>query len=269
MRKPDPHIIAICNNKGGIGKTTTALNLAAGLQKTGNKVLLIDLDSQCNLSDSFDLPADRNHIGQLMEGLKDVSEVTYEVGGISIMPASRDMKDLEQRLAGKTLVELILKRKLRKTAENSLFDFIIIDCPPSLGLLTNSALYAADYYLIPIQAEYYSYQGINKMIEHINGLREDTDLEIELLGILLIRYNQRERGSLKEDIAEKIRKGRSEVLFQTSIRRNNKLVESPVFKQSVFDYAPESTGAEDYAALVEEIKTRIFTPAGNRTEQIL
>jgi len=249
-------IIAITNNKGGIGKTTTALNIAAGLARAGKKVLLADLDSQANLTSCFGLDEQNNeNVGSVMEGSLSLDKVIQNHGELDLIPASTEMKTLEQRLAGKTLVELILKRKLDKV--KSKYDFIILDCPPSLGLMTNSALYAADYYLIPVQAEFFSYKGINKMIEHVDQLRDDTDIEVQLLGILLVKYNEKQRGSLKESIADKIREGRSDALFTTAIRQNKDLIESPVFKKSVYEYAPESAGATDYAALVEEILDRI------------
>lgn len=250
-------IISVVNNKGGIGKTTTAFNIGAGLAKKGRKILLVDLDSQANLTSCFGIDENNDsNIGSLLDGSKYLPDVIHQLDLLDIIPGSTEMKTLERRLAGKTLVEMILSRKLEKM--KSQYDYIILDCPPSLGLMTNSALYASEYYIIPIQAEFFAYKGINKMIEHVDQLRDETDINVQLLGILLIKYNPKQRGALKESIAGKIKEGRAEDLFNATIRQNKDLIESPVFKKNVFDYAPESAGAEDYRNLVDEIEHRIL-----------
>lgn len=249
-------IICITNNKGGCSKTTTVYNLGAALAlKHKKRILLIDLDSQSNLTTTAGITInDDNHIGQLLLKKKAVSDILIKETNISslvhLLPASIELRNDELTLAGLTSRETILKKALRDIKKN--YDYILIDTPPSLNLLTTNGLFTSDYYLITLNAEPYSYLGIRNLIKFANEIYEDS--ECELGGMILTRYNDNQRGKLNKDLAQRIKESviGKENLFNTYIRENIKLREAILSNQTIFDYAPESAGAVDYAALSDE-----------------
>lgn len=249
-------IICITNNKGGCSKTTTVYNLGAALALNHKKkVLLIDLDSQSNLTTTAGVTIeDDNHIGQLLLKKKTVNDVLVKDTNISplvhLLPSSIKLRNDELTLAGLTSRETILKKALRDIKKN--YDYILIDTPPSLNLLTTNGLFTSDYYLITLNAEPYSYLGIRNIIQFANEIYEDS--ECELGGLILTRYNDNQRGKLNRDLAQRIKESAigKENLFSTYIRENIKLRESILSNKTVFEYAPGSPGAVDYTALANE-----------------
>lgn len=253
-------IICITNNKGGCSKTTTVYNLGAALALNHKKkVLLIDLDSQSNLTTTAGVTVvGDNHIGQLLLKKKTIGEVLVEKTNISplvhLIPASIDLRNDELTLAGLTSRETILKKALREIKKN--YDYILIDTPPSLNLLTTNGLFTSDYYIITLNAEPYSYLGIKNVINFANEIYEDS--QCELGGMILTRYNDNQRGKLNKDLVQRIKDSDigKENLFNTYIRENIKLREAILSSTTVFEYAPGSAGASDYAALADEFVSR-------------
>lgn len=253
-------IIAITNNKGGVGKTTTTLNLGAALVKLGQKTLLIDLDPQANLTTSFGVDEkNQSHIGSFLLGEKNwVDILVQKQEGVlfDLLPSSNHLLESEEKLSLRPMREGILSKKL--SSHKKEYDFILIDCPPSLGLLTNNALFASDDFIVPIQAEFFAYKGITNLINHILTLNQESGAEINFLGILLVKYNENMKERLVQGIAQKVREGsQGDKVFKSSIKQDKNLKESPLAGQDIFEYAPESNGAKDYLSLAKEILAQI------------
>ena len=255
-------IIAITNNKGGVGKTTTTLNLGAALVQLGQKTLLIDLDPQANLTTSFGVDEKTpSHIGSFLLGEKAWGDIIVKKQvlagvGFDLLPSSNYLLESEEKLSLRPMREGILSKKLSPHTKD--YDFILIDCPPSLGLLTNNALFASDDFIVPIQAEFFAYKGITNLINHILQLNQESGAEINFLGILLVKYNENMKERLLQGIAQKVREGsQGDKVFQSSIKQDKNLKESPLAGQDVFEYAPESNGAKDYLSLAKEILAQI------------
>ncbi len=251
-------IIALCNQKGGVGKTTCALNIAAGLEKLGEKVLLIDLDPQAHLTYSLGVPAHEltRTVYDLFKGNHRLPEVLLPIDGLAVIPASLDLAGLEMELAGVPGREFILRESLGQ-AEG--FSYIFIDCPPSLGILTLNALTAAREIYIPLQTEFLALKGMSKLIETIETVRKRLNQDVEITGIIGTRYDARRK--LNKGIVETIGERFGEKLFRTIIRENISLAEAPGYGQTIFRYAPKSYGAEDFLALAGEIAGRDRRPA--------
>lgn len=245
-------ILSISNHKGGVGKTTTALNLGAALtRQSGKKVLLVDLDPQANLSQSLGIlepPA------SIYEGLTGKGEygITEVRPGLHLIPSRLDLSGAEVELAGEPGREFLL-REILKPLEKKGFAYIIIDTPPSLGLLTINALAASDRVLIPVKAEFLPLQGLNKLLEIIDKVKARINKSLDLGGILITSYDARK--ALHKNIAEKVADNYPHV-FQTKIRENVSLAEAPISGSTIFDYREKSAGAEDYAALAGEIANK-------------
>lgn len=255
-------IISITNNKGGVGKTTTTLNLGAALVKLGHKTLLIDLDPQANLTTSFGVDEkNQSHIGSFLLGEKDWRDIIVKKQELAevafdLLPSSNHLLESEEKLSLRPMREGILSKKLSSHKKD--YDFILIDCPPSLGLLTNNALFASDDFIVPIQAEFFAYKGITNLINHILMLNQESGAEINFLGILLVKYNENMKERLLQGIAQKVREGsQGDKVFQSSIKQDKNLKESPLAGQDIFEYAPESNGAKDYLSLAQEILAQI------------
>ncbi len=246
--------IAILNQKGGVGKTTTAINLGAALAMLGKEVLLIDLDPQANTTSG---------LGVSKEGHITSTEVLFDpnllgeaiqetaTSHLYLLPANANLTTAEVELVNTTNRELQLKTML----ELSQHDYVIIDCPPSVGLLTINALTAADYVLIPVQAEYYALEGLGQLLHIVQQVHETINPRLELLGVLLTMYDK--RTILSGQVYDELKKHFDSKLFSTIIPRNVRLAEAPSFGQTIFDYDKWSKGARAYKQLAKEITKHV------------
>lgn len=247
------YICAVANQKGGVGKTTTAHNLGMVLGQR-KRVLLIDLDAQGNLTDACGFAQSDLHGSayEVLGGEKSLEGALLPLDeGIALLPASRNLAVAELAFASKLGRENLLRKALKDAA----YDFAIIDCPPSLGLLTVNALTAATGVLIPVQAEYYALAGLDLIQETMQGVVENLNPGLHTLGILLTFFDGRK--SLNRDVANGLRERWGNLVFKTSIRDNVALAEAPSNGKSIFDYRSQSYGAQDYAALAREFMLRV------------
>lgn len=242
--------IAVINQKGGVGKTTSVVNIAAGLARKKRKVLVIDLDPQAHLTYSLGISADDLQVSvyNLLKGENDLGETILESQGLKILPASIELAAAEMELSTEVGREALLKNILEQISG---MDFIFIDCPPNLGLLTLNALTAAKEVLIPLQAEYLSIKGLQKLTDMVEKVKARVNPDLEVTGIIATLYDNRLK--LHNEVFENLRRYFGDKLFKTFIRRNIALAEAASFGQPIFDYAPRSHGAHDYAALCQEI----------------
>jgi chromosome partitioning protein len=255
--------IAIMNQKGGVGKTTTAVNVSAALAATGLRVCLIDLDPQAHATLHFGLDLDPNQpsIYQVLTGKTRLSEVRREVAeNLWVVPSSLDLAAAEIELVSMVGREVIFRDKLRE--DDMQFDFLLVDCPPSLGLLTLNALAAVNEVFIPLQPHFLALHGLSKLLETIDLVAARLNHQLILSGIILCMYdtNTRLAVEVSQDVDDFFHNARGHATpwataqtFQTRIRRNVRLAEAPSFGKSIFQYAPDSNGAEDYRRLAEEI----------------
>ncbi len=250
-------IIALANQKGGVGKTTTAVNLGASLARDGARVLLVDIDPQGNASSGLGVVA-RDGIPTvydvLIRGLPAFRAIhrAEDQPGLDLLPANRDLVGAEVELVGVRDRETILRDTLVPVAGD--YDFVFIDCPPSLGLLTLNTLAAADSVLIPIQCEYYALEGLSQLLNTIQLVQRGLNPHLEIEGVLLTMYDQ--RLSLSRQVATEAKKYFGRQVFETVIPRNVSIAEAPGFGKPVADYQPSSTGARRYAALAREIRDK-------------
>ncbi len=245
--------IAITNHKGGVGKTTTTVNIGAGLAKLEKKVLLIDLDPQAHLTYSLGIQAHelKNSLYELLRGEKKFDDVVFSKGNIQLIPSSLDLSGADVELANVAGRERLLLESME--GQNN-YDFILLDCPPSLGLLTLNALTTSKEIFIPIQAEFLALQGMSKLLQLIDIVKSRLNEELELTGIIGTRYSSRKK--LNVEVIEKIKEYFHSKLFNTLIRENISLAEAPSFGKDIFDYKPGSSGANDYLNLCKEILER-------------
>jgi chromosome partitioning protein len=247
-------VISIVNHKGGTGKTTTTLNLGACLRDRGYKVLLVDLDAQGNLSYSLGVSMDQPSLAELIYDEIEFNQVVVELEGLKILPSNSKLADVELALGNSENRYQIMKNIIESIEEN--FDFIIIDCPPSLSILTLNALNTSNYVIIPLLMEVLSVRGLEMIMDTINKVKKTFNPELELLGALPVMIDKRK--NLNNEIMEHIRENFSVNLFKSSIRANVKASEAPSFGMSVINYAPASNSALDYKLLTTEILESIF-----------
>lgn len=246
-------IIAIANQKGGVGKTTTAVNLAASLGALEKKVLLIDADPQANASSGLGVDVDSIEIGtyEVLEHSCKPEDAIVEctAPNVYLIPAHIDLVAIEIELVDKPNREYMLKEALKSIKEK--YDYIIIDCAPSLGLLTLNALTAADSVAIPIQCEYFALEGLGKLLNTIKSVQKIHNPQLDIEGLLLTMYDSRLR--LSNQVVEEVQKHFNDMVFDTIIQRNVKLSEAPSFGESIINYDATSKGATNYINLAEEI----------------
>jgi chromosome partitioning protein len=244
-------VISISNHKGGVGKTTSAINIGAGLNKLGKKVLLIDLDPQANLSQSLGLiDQDRNIYGAIRGEYK--LEPISILKGLDLIPSTLDLSGAEIELSGEAGREYIL-RELIEPLRGS-YDFIIIDSPPSLGLLTINSFTASDEIFIPLQAQYLALQGLAKLMEVVDKIQKRLNKDLKLGGVIVTQYDNRK--VLNRDVVSTIETHFKDEVFKTKVRDNIALAEAPTQALDIFRYNPKSYGAEDYLSLCREILKR-------------
>ncbi|WP_293294444.1 AAA family ATPase [Allomuricauda sp.] len=246
-------IIAIANQKGGVGKTTTTVNLAASLGVLEKKVLLIDADPQANATSGLGVDVDSVEKGtyQLLEHTMSVEEVTIPTDSpnVDLVPAHIDLVAIEIELVDKDNREYMLKEALKNLGDK--YEFVLIDCAPSLGLLTLNALTAADSVMIPIQCEYFALEGLGKLLNTVKSVQKIHNNDLDIEGMLLTMYDSRLR--LSNQVVEEVKKHFADMVFDTIIQRNVRLSEAPSYGESIIKYDASSKGASNYLNLANEI----------------
>ncbi|HHU76854.1 MAG TPA: ParA family protein [Firmicutes bacterium] len=249
-------VIAITNQKGGVGKTTTAVNLSACLADLGKKVLMLDIDPQGNATSGIGI--DKQKIKRCIYDalINDIDArkiiVESSIGGLDVIPATIQLAGAEIELVPTLSREVRLKKVIEKIRNE--YDFIFIDCPPSLGLLTLNALTAADIVLVPIQCEYYALEGLGQLVNTIDLVKKHLNSDLQIRGVILTMYDSRTNLSLQ--VADEVRKHFGEVVFRAVIPRNVRLSEAPSHGEPIIKYDPRSKGAEVYKLLAEEVLAR-------------
>ena len=251
-------IIAIANQKGGVGKTTTAINLAAALASKGMKTLLVDLDPQANSSMSF---LDIHELGTsiydaLTEDnvhIADIVRPADRIDNLFIAPSTIALAKIEAKLIGELDSHYRLKDEVQRVQDD--YAYVIIDTPPTLGIITVNALVAATHVLIPIQASYFALEGTDDLLETIDKIKIRANPQLQILGALITMYDK--RTLLAKDIYEQIQRVFGVKVFETVITKSVRLEESPAYRESIFTFAPRSTGAYEYYRLSEEVLSRV------------
>lgn len=250
-------VLSIVNQKGGVGKTTTSINLASYLSDHNKKVLLIDLDPQANATSGIGLrpeKIDKNIYDFLIEGVS-ISEVLYPTPfeNLHVIPSSKDLAGAEVEMVGMVSRETLLRKQLVEAS--NFYDYIVIDCPPSLGLLTLNALVASDRAIIPVQCEYFALEGIAGLVNTLTLVKESLNPELEISGIVLTMYDK--RTTLNKQVVENARRFFKGLVFDTIIPRNVRLTEAPSHGIPITLYSPDSAGALAYLNLAKEVMIRV------------
>lgn len=251
-------ILSIANQKGGVGKTTTAINLSAALASKGLRTLLIDLDPQANSTMSFldirslertmyDVLADR------AVSLRDVIQLAEKVPNLSLAPSSIALAKIESKLLGEIDSHYRLKDVIDPIQTD--YDFIVLDTPPTLGIITVNALVASSHVLIPIQSSYFALEGTDDLLETIDKIKQRANPQLQILGAVITLHDK--RTLLSRDIVDQIQRVFGDKLFETTITKSVRLEESPAYKESIFSFAPRSSGAYEYYKLSEEVLSRV------------
>ena len=249
-------IIAVANQKGGVGKTTTSINLAACLAEKGKKVLAVDMDPQGNLTSGLGVDKDsvEKSIYELIIGEVDIKEVINKevLENLDIIPTSIDLSAAEIELIGVDDKEYILRNAIDQVKDQ--YDFVIIDCPPSLSMLTINAMTTADSVIVPIQCEYYALEGLSQLIHTIDLVKDRLNNDLEIEGVVFTMYDARTNLSLQ--VVENVKENLQQNIYKTIIPRNVRLAEAPSYGQPITLYDTRSAGAEAYRLLAEEVINR-------------
>ena len=244
-------VISLLNHKGGVGKTTSAINIGAGLVELNKRVLLIDLDPQANLTLSLGIPRQKATIYEALRGESELVPYTAKEG-LDVITSTLDLSGAELELINEAGREYILKELLEVVMED--YDYIIIDCPPSLGLLTLNALTSSQVVYIPLQTEFLALQGLAKIKQVVDKVRFRLNKDLQIGGVIATMYDHRK--VLNRDVVDTIKKYFGDKVFKTFIRDNVALAEAPSQRKDIFDYQKRSPGAEDYLKLCQEILVR-------------
>ncbi len=251
MSRDPTRTLCIANQKGGVGKTTTAVNLAAALARTGNSTLLIDMDPQCNATSGLGYkPVDRHPL--VAEGAIRHAVIDTRIEGLDLLPGSRSFNDVDKLANNESSTTKAVIEHL--TFGTGLYDFVLLDCPPSLGGLTRAALSAASEVLMPIQCEYFAMEGLSQMIEVIRNVMKQRPGQLEFGGILLTMYD--DTLELTSEVDIEVREFFGEIVFDTVVPRDVNVTESPGHGQCVLEYAPRSRGTRAYIELCMEVLER-------------
>ena len=248
-----PEIIVVANQKGGVGKTTTSINLAAALQRINYKTLLVDLDSQGNATSASGLnrSTEKTSVYDVLMGLKNIEDcfVTSQHDGFTLLPSNSDLMAAEIELLNTNNRESVLKEKINSISRE--FDYILIDSPPSMNILTLNALAAANEIIIPVQCEYYALEGMSGLLESIYKIKETINPNLQIKGVLRTMFDS--RNSLSVEVSAQLKKYFGEKLFWTFIPRNVRLAEAPSHGMSAVSYDPECLGSKAYLSLAKEV----------------
>ncbi len=259
MRLVMGRIIAVANQKGGVGKTTTAINLSACLAEIGQKVLVIDMDPQGNTTSGYGIDKNQlsNTIYEMIIGECELEECLIKdiIQNLSLLPSTVNLSGAEIELIGVDRREYILKDKVEQERDN--YNFIIIDCPPSLSMLTVNAMTTADTVIVPIQCEYYALEGLSQLIHTINLVKQRLNPELEIEGVVFTMYDARTNLSLQ--VVENVKNNLNQSIYKTIIPRNIRLAEAPSHGMPINLYDSKSTGAEAYRLLAQEVLRKKFT----------
>ncbi len=249
-------IIAVANQKGGVGKTTTSINLAACLAEKGKKVLAVDMDPQGNLTSGLGVDKDsvEKSIYELIIGEVDIKEVINKevLENLDIIPTSIDLSAAEIELIGVDDKEYILRNAIDQVKDQ--YDFVIIDCPPSLSMLTINAMTTANSVIVPIQCEYYALEGLSQLIHTVELVKDRLNSKLEIEGVVFTMYDARTNLSLQ--VVENVKDNLQQNIYKTIIPRNIRLAEAPSYGLPINKYDPKSTGAESYMRLADEVIER-------------